>query len=72
MSKRNIVANWDVIDEDFINDFINLPENSIINQILSIKINFAWMFYIVSQTLISLSCAFIKKQFIKKACSCNF
>ncbi len=26
MSKRNIVANWDVIDEDFINDFINVPD----------------------------------------------
>ncbi|WP_407454700.1 hypothetical protein [Methanobrevibacter sp.] len=26
MSKRNIVANWDIIDEDFINDFINVPD----------------------------------------------
>ena len=26
MSKRNILANWDVIDDDFINDFINVSD----------------------------------------------
>lgn len=26
MSKRNIVANCDAIDDDFINDFINVPD----------------------------------------------
>ena len=26
MSKRNLITNWEVIDEDFINDFVATPE----------------------------------------------
>ena len=41
---------------DFLYIYINIPDNSIIDRIISVPINLAWIFYLPSQVLIALSC----------------
>ncbi len=45
------------VGAQFIGDFISLPENSIFSILLSIDFNMAWLFYLPSQVIISLSIA---------------